>query len=113
MNKEKIMSIRALVLTLAFVSFAGAAWAGNTNISPANMSSAAPAAEAKSRPAASERAKAAAQREPGFWDREAKRSGLAQTGEGWGSNVRKLFHIPQYFKDQEAAYNQRNPGTDN
>ena len=41
-----------------------------------------------------------------FWDREAKRSGLSETGSGMGQWVHNLNPVP-FFKDQQEKYNAR------
>jgi ABC-type tungstate transport system permease subunit len=45
-------------------------------------------------------------KEPGFWDREAERSGFAQTGQGMGSVFKNLNPVP-FFKEQRERYEER------
>ena len=47
-----------------------------------------------------------APKQPGFWDREAKRSGLSETGAGMGQWAHNLNPVP-FFKDQQEKYNAR------
>lgn len=43
---------------------------------------------------------------PGFWDREAERSGLAQTGGGVGNVFKNMNPVP-FFKEQRERYEAR------
>ena len=103
-------SISTFGLTAAMVlCIASLACAAETNFGPSNMSGNAPAAESKKiRPAES----AAKSTEPGFWEKEAKRSGLAGTGDGFKKKVGGIFGAPDFFKKQSEAYKARNAGTD-
>lgn len=81
---------RILALTaLAMVTTMTLCFAGETNFKPANMSGDAPAAES-TRPA-----KPAPSNEPGFWDREAKRSGLDRAGE--------MLNPANWFKKRDSS----------
>ncbi len=105
------MKLKTLVLTLAAGAFAASAIAADTNFTPANMSGSSPASsEAKSRQAAPQAQPASS--EPGFWDREGKRSGLAGTGGNFGNNVKKMWGVPDWFKNQQEEYKKRHPETD-
>ena len=103
------MAIRALTISALLLAVsAGAAWATDSNFTPANMSgNSATATETKSRPA-----QPAEPKQPGFWDRESARSGMAANGEAFGKSVRSLWHIPDFFKNQESSYKQRHPNSD-
>jgi hypothetical protein len=46
----------------------------------------------------------AGKKEPGFWDREAERSGLS--GARFGNFFKKLNPVP-FFKEQQERYNER------
>lgn len=104
------MNLKTIMMTLAAAGLASAAIAADTNFAPANMSGNGPAAEVKDRPVV-QRAEPK-DKEPGFWDREGKRSGLAGTGEGFGTSVKKLWHVPDWFQKQQDEYKARHPETD-
>ena len=79
----------AIILAAAVIVTAGSAFAGETNFKPANMSGDAPAAESTRPP------KAPPSNEPGFWDREAKRSGLDRAGE--------MLNPANWFKKRDSS----------
>lgn len=96
--------MKKLIALVVMAAAAATAQAAESNFKPANMSGDAPAAEQKSRAAVERSAKNS---EPGFWSREAERSGLSQTGAGFKKNLAGFFNVPGWLKKQEDAYKSR------
>ena len=100
-------SVKALIVFTAFAlvtSAAFAAQAAQMNFKPANSSSAA-VAENKSRmPVSAPQAPSG----EGFWEKEGKRSGLAETANGMGASLRDFFGFG-WVKQKEDEYRTRNP----
>lgn len=101
MNTGKMIVSFAVLLT-----FAGAAFASDINFKPANSSGTA-VAENKSRPPAPA-PQASGSSQPGFWEKEGKRSGLSDTAHGIGGSVRNFFRFG-WIKQKEDEYRTRNP----
>lgn len=96
----KRIAIAAVAAILVSVT---AAFAAETNFKPANMSGSAPAEEGVSRARQAEEARST---EPTFWDKEGKRSGLADTAQATKNGFVDFFQ-GKWLKEQEEKYKAR------